>query len=180
MPPNGTHHPSNRCLWGQGANTLCFSLDEAFAVWGVGRSVFADSQGCSAYFSSLSKHSLKLGHARLIYDSGMLNSHTGIWPAVTLFCTLPAASYIDNYQRLIYRCQQERKWSEWLPTAPGIEFYQESQRTMFVLKEKKIWEVWLVKNSGSKMSYSKRGAGFKVLFENCTIWIKTHISSLHR
>lgn len=91
------------------------------------------------------------------YDSGMLNSRPGIWPAVTLFCAPPDASYIDNYQRLIYRCQQERKWSEWLPTEPGIEFYQEPQRSMFVLKEgeKKIPEEWLVKNSDSKMSYPR-------------------------
>ena len=99
--------------------------------------------------------------SRLIYDSGMLNSHVGIWRTVTLFCTLSAASYTDNYQMLIYRCQQERKWSEWLPTEIGIGFYQESWTSMFVLRRKKSPEEWLVKKYDSKMSSPKGSAVLK-------------------
>jgi hypothetical protein len=140
MPSNCTHHlvkqSGNQLSLRSRCEHLFFSADVSFTVW-VARRYICPQLWILGLFFKLEQIHYQVGHGRLIDDSGMLNSHIGIWPTVTLFCTLPAASYTDNYQRLIYRCQRERKWSEWLPTELGIGFYQESWRSMFVLREKK-------------------------------------------
>lgn len=93
----------------------------------------------------------------------MFDSHIGIWPTVTLFRTLPAASDTDNYQRLIYRGQQGRKWSEWLPTELRIGFVC----SMFVLAAGMRGDagVMLKKSiqlkNWQQMNYSKESAIFK-------------------
>lgn len=149
------------CLWGQGVNTCSFFRMEDL-LFQVNKRCICPPLWNLSLFLKLEQTHPQVGYGQLIYDSGMLNSHVGSWPRVTMFCALPAASHTDNYQRLIYRCQWEWKWSEWLPAELGIGFYQESWRSVFVLREKSP-EKWLVEKHASKMSYPKSSAVSKAL-----------------